>query len=504
MHRRDFLVTSAAAVAAGAIPGAASAAAPIVQARVRSREVVGALPHVWEECVGSDRAAITLRESWRQDIERAHAELGTKRVRFHGILNDELAVKTKTWMNYRGTTNFRNVAEVYDGLVSRGLSPFVELSFMPGTLASGTRTFGFYNGNISPPRSLDEWAAFIKDFASFLIGRYGLAAVRQWPIEVWNEPNLPPFFTGTQADYFQMYKATAVALKSVDAGLQVGGPSSARTGWISEFLDFCATENAPVDFVSSHIYSGDNQKTLFGNVPDRSINDVIPDAIKLARGRVRGSRFPKLPLYINEWSSDSPAMIGHVLANVLGETEMMSHWVLSGTYEEIGPTDFWFAKGGMSWPMMMKGVPLPAYNTYRLMHALGHERLHGEGPVLASRTAKGGLSMLVWNLAETSQPAGLPDAKVERKVVGEAKRIAVSLPDLKPGQPLRVRYVDQRRGSPRAAWAAMGEPKLPTMEQFAALRRAAQIPPAEVRRLGADRRIVLDLPPEGVALVETA
>ncbi len=503
MDRRDFLVTSAATAAASALPCAAWAAPEMIAARVHAREVTAALPHIWEECVGSDRAAITLRETWRQDIELARAELGIKRVRCHGILNDELAVKAKTWMNYRGTTNFRNVAEVYDGLVSRGLSPFVELSFMPGMLASGERTFGFYKGNVTPPKSLDDWATFIKDFATFLIGRYGLNTVRQWPFEVWNEPNLIPFFTGTQADYFQLYKATAVALKSVDAGLQVGGPATSATQWVPEFLSFCASENAPLDFVSTHIYPGDQQKPIFGDAPKLGINDVVPAAVKQARARVRASAFAKLPLYMNEWSADSPALIAHVLAHVLGETEMMSHWVLSGTYEEIGPTDFWFSKGNMSWPMMMKRVPLPAYNTYRLMHALGEERLLAEGPVLASRKAGGGIAALVWNLAETAQPAGLPDSKAERKVVGGARRIVLDLPGIKPGQALRIRYVDQARGSPRPAWAAMGEPKLPTLAQFETLRRAAQIPAPEIRRLGHDGKLVIDLPPEGVALVET-
>ena len=33
--------------------------------------------------------------------------------------------------------------------------------------------------------------------------------VRQWPFEVWNEPNLVPnFWTGTRTAYFELYEAT--------------------------------------------------------------------------------------------------------------------------------------------------------------------------------------------------------------------------------------------------------------------------------------------------------
>ena len=503
MDRREFLAGTGIACASASLPAFATAQPATVPVTVRSHDVVGPLPHIWEECVGSDRAAITMRESWRQDISAARAELGIKRVRFHGILNDELAVETRTFVNPSGAVNFKNVAEVYDGLVSRGLEPAVELSFMPGMLDSADRTFGFYKGNITPPKSLDDWGNFIRQFGTFLVERYGLENVVKWPFEVWNEPNLQGiFWTGTQADYFQLYKAAAVALKAIDPRIRVGGPATSSTQWVPEFLSFCATENAPVDFVSTHIYAGDNQTRLFGPDTKYSINEVIPQAIRRARAKVRASAFPKLPLYMNEWSSDSPAMIAHVLSNVLGETEMMSHWVLSGTYEEIGPVDYLLASGHMSWPMMMRGIPLPSYNTYRLMHALGTQRLQADGPALASRKPDGGLAVLVWNLAEVPQAAGLPNAKAPRMVMGEQRRIAVHLPDLAPGQRVRVRVVDRTSGSPLPAWAAMGSPKLPTMAQIDQLRRAAQLPTARVMRLDAGRGLTLDLAPEAVALIE--
>ena len=502
MDRRHFLAATAASAIGAAAPAFAAPESGTAEVTIRSREVVGALPHIWEECVGSDRAAITLRESWRKDITRARAELGVKRVRFHGILNDELGVLTRTIQRGSGTPNFKNVAEVYDGLVERGLAPFVELSFMPSELASGTSAFGFYKGNITPPKSYEAWGAFIREFGLFLVQRYGLAQVAQWPIEVWNEPNLPFFWSGGQADYFRLYKAAATALKSIDPRLQVGGPVTSSTEWIPEFLQFCATENAPVDFVSTHIYAGDNQQKLFGAEPRRSVNEVIPEALRRARAKVRASAFGKLSLYANEWSSDSPAMICHVLSAVLGEVEMMSHWVLSGEYEELGPPDYFLQEGAMGWAQLINEIPRPNYNTYRLLHALGDRRLAATGPALASRRGDGSLAALVWNLAEVIQPPGIPGANSKREVVGAARRIAVHLPDLRPGQPVKVRFVDQERGSPLPAWRAMGSPRIPTPQQAALLRRAAAIAPAQALRLDAQRRLTLDLPPEGVALIE--
>ena len=166
MDRRRFVQAVAMSAAAQMLPAFANGGEENITVTIRLGDVVGRLPHIWEECVGSDRAAITLRESWRQDIDRARVELGIKRVRFHGILNDELGVHTKTMQRASGSPNFRNVAEVYDGLVERQLSPFVELSFMPSELASGPQSFGFYKGNITPPISYEAWGSFIKDFRS--------------------------------------------------------------------------------------------------------------------------------------------------------------------------------------------------------------------------------------------------------------------------------------------------------------------------------------------------
>ena len=130
--RREFAVAGGAlTLAAVASPVAAQARTDIVE--INLRKETGALDHIWSRCMGSDRAAITLREPWRKDLERFKNEAGLERIRFHGIFNDELGVGAGG--------NFQNVNAVYDRLLDRGIQPFVELSFMPRGLASGTKEF---------------------------------------------------------------------------------------------------------------------------------------------------------------------------------------------------------------------------------------------------------------------------------------------------------------------------------------------------------------------------
>ncbi len=504
MRRRTFLSRSAAA-AASLVARPALAAAPMerVPVLIQTREVTGPLPHVWSECAGSDRAAITLRESWRGDLDRWVHEAGLKRVRFHGILNDELGVYAPSIQN-RGQPkpNFRNVFEVYDGLVARDVAPFVEVGFMPKQLASGGQEFGFYKANVTPPKSMADWSDFVTLFVRALADRYGIAAVRDWPFEIWNEPDLSFFWSGKQQDYLDLYKAAAVAIKSADPAIKVGGPATSGGKWIKDFTSFCASANSPLDFISTHAYAGGNQQDFYGKGVAYSINQVIPDNVARTRGLIDASAFKGMPLWLSEWSSDSPAMIAHTVKECLPMVRGMSQWVLSGTYEELGVFDYLLKDGDMGWATMVRGVARPGFNTYKLMHRLGEERLAAQGPVLASRRGGRAVSALVWNLAEAQQPAGIPGASADRKVTGAAKQLDIRFAGARPGARVQVRFVGQDRGSPMPAWRAMGSPRLPTLAQIDQLRRAADIAPPTTLRLDAAGALALELPPEGVALLE--
>lgn len=504
MDRRDFLISGAAAAAATSMPGVAlGQAIETVPVRIDVGNSTGRLNHVWEECAGSDRAAITLRERWRQDLDRWVKEVGLKRVRFHGIFADELGVYAPSIMNMgKVTPNFQNVFEVYDGLVERGVSPCVELSFMPKALASGSSTFGFYNANITPPKSLTDWSAFITTFIRSLADRYGIEAIRKWPFEVWNEPNLRFFWSGNQQQYFDLYKATATAIKGVDEKIQVGGPATSAVQWIGDFASYCAQNNAPVDFFATHIYAGDKQDKIFGANDKYTQNDVIPAAIDQVRRTIEASSFAGRPLWLTEWSSDSPAMIAHVVANCLPNLQVMSHWVLSGTYEELGVADYLLKEGDNGWSTLFRGIARPNFNTYKLLHNLGNQRLAAEGPALASRGEDGRIASMVWNLADVVQPSGIPGAGSQRKVSGNSKRLAVKFDGVAAGSKAYVRFVDQERGSPLPAWRRMGSPRYPTAAQVAQLRLAAEVAAPVEMRLDASGSLNLDLPPEGVALIE--
>ncbi len=257
--------------------------------------------HLWEQCVGSGHAALALRADWQSDLARCHDELGFRNVRFHGLLSDDMG--TLTDQNDQLLYSFHNADRIMDFVMSIGMKPFVELSFMPLALSSGGYSVFHYKANITPPRDYGQWADLIQKLTQHWAERYGVEEVRTWNFEVWNEPNLPAFWTGTQEDYLHLYRVTRDAIKSVDAKFPVGGPATSSNSWIDDFLAFCKSNDARPDFVSTHHYPTDD----FGNLGDDTEAQLAASRLGVLSEQSAAVRAKvgDLPLYYTEWCTSS-------------------------------------------------------------------------------------------------------------------------------------------------------------------------------------------------------
>lgn len=344
-----------------------------------------AFTHYWEHTVGSGHAPLALRADWQEQMLRCHQELGFQYVRFHPLLSHGMGtlVREENKLIY----SFFNADRIVDFLLSIGMRPFVELSFMPEALASGHDTVFSYKANVTPPAQYGDWATLIRNLATHWVARYGIDEVRRWFFEVWNEPNLNNFWKGTQDEYFRLYRETAAALRSVDALLQVGGPATADNKWIPEFLDFCRRENAPVDFVSTHHYptdafgkeSTDTRTELADTRPEIMANEV-----REVRGQAQG-----LPLYYTEWNCSSnprdslhdqpfaAALATRIIMGSEGMAQGYSFWTFSDIFEENYFPSVPF-HGGFGL-LNLYGIPKPVYRAFQLLHRTGTRQLDVEG-----------------------------------------------------------------------------------------------------------------------------
>jgi xylan 1,4-beta-xylosidase len=450
-----------------ATPGTGANTQPTVTIEVGAAAEPGELPRPWQPMIGSEHLSCLLRRDrtggreigpeLREALRIAHDELGVRAVRAHGILDDDLGVYTEDGHDFTG------IDRVYDELMEIGLRPVVELSFMPAALARDpARTVFTYGAIISPPKDWDRWAALTGDLAAHLIQRYGRHEVTsRWAFEVWNEPNLEVFWSGTQEEYFRLYDVSVAAIKAVDPGLRVGGPSSAATGWIWELLGHLKGSGAPLDFLSTHVY---------GNVP----LDLRP--VLGAFGRAG------TPVWWTEWGT-TPTHFHHVgdtvfaaafllrgMASALGRIEALSHWVASDHFEELGaPPELFHGGFGL---LSVGNLRKPRYWALALLARLGRSRLpvtvSGDGArglveALAARHEDGRIGVLAWNVTLDQGKIG-GDPMLDRPVL-----VRLSVP---PGTTYTVRHyrIDAGRSNIVQAWERMrGGAAWPSAGQWASL-----------------------------------
>jgi xylan 1,4-beta-xylosidase len=452
-------------------------------------------PHFWEQMFGSGRAILSLRESYRRDLRAMKSATDIHYVRFHAIFDDEVGVYAEDAQN-RPSYNWSYVDQIYDGLLDNGVRPFVEMSFMPRALAASLQPHAFwYHPLPSPPKDYAKWETLIYNFAKHLVDRYGVNEVSQWYFEVWNEPNID-FWTGqpNQATYFELYDHAARAIKRVDSRLRVGGPATAQAAWIPDMIAHSVQRQAPLDFVSTHVYGNDLSKDVFGTDENIDRSEMVGRAVQKVYNQVRMSARPGLPIiwseynasYKNEIDVTDAAFMGPWLANNIrlcdGMTAMMSYWTFSDVFEEQGviKTPFYGGYGLIA----EGGVPKAAFNAFAMLHRLGDQRLQTElANALLTKRADGTLAVAVWNYAAPG-------------TTGTARNVNLAVNGFAGTPHYHVEILDPDHGSALAAWQAMASPASPTREQYEQLRRAAAV----TQKLDGTSRFML--PSHGLALVE--
>ena len=434
--------------------------------------VKGPLNRAFQFSVGSDRAAIHLRPEHRRDLRYVRDTCGFEYMRFHGLLNEEMHL-VKVGADGKISYDWTKVDKVYDFLRELGMRPIVELGFMPEPLASGKQTIFWWRGNVTEPKSYDQWADFIEHLVRHLTERYGAEEVRKWYFEVWNEPNLNGFWPAGQVAYFKLYAHTARAIKKVDPAYRVGGPATAGFGWIRETLDYCAQNYVPIDFIATHAYGAnegflDEQgrgKTMLASSP-ASVVDGLPSVL----AAIQDSKWPDLPVLVTEWGpSYSPrdpvhdsyfcaAWILNRLRRLPPGVEAMSYWTFSDQFEEAGMPDKPF-HGGFGL-LTMQGLPKPACFAYRFLNDLGDTELACEDAnVWSCRNREGAIQVLLWDYTHPEQDS--PDAEFFARDL-PAKPTApvrLSVSNLAPGEyTVNTTRVGYRHNDVYTAYLDLGSP----------------------------------------------
>lgn len=457
-------------------------------------------PHFWEHTVGSGHATLALRADWQAQLKQAHDELGMRHVRFHGILSDDMGTLVS-----EGDTffySFFNTDQIFDFLLSIGMKPFVELSFMPSALSSGDQTVFHYQANVGRPRDYAQWAVLIRKLVRHWVDRYGLGEVRQWFFEVWNEPNLTAFGNGQQSDYFELYRYTVEAIKGVDAMLKVGGPATAANAWIDDFLAFCKANDLPADFVSTHHYPTDS----FGKPGDDTEAQLAASTRSILREQARDVRknAGDLPVYYTEWCTssnprdpmhDDPYAAAFIVKTILeasGLVQGYSYWTFSDIFEENYFPSIPF-HGGFGL-LNIHGIAKPAYRAFQLLHELGTQMM----PVKGSHA-----TVDAWFVrGDQRSTLVLTNFALPRHPI-ETEQVSFELKSAKPESMASIQRIDLEHANAKPHWEQRGKPEYLNAATIEELKHLSQFQsePVPVNGDSGKLNIKVSMPPQSVAAI---
>ncbi len=435
-------------------------------------------------CIGTGRMGLALQKEYLEQLKLVQQEIGFSHIRGHGLFCDDMAIYQESG-DGEAEYNYTYLDRVMDSYRELGLRPFLELGFMPEKMASGTQTLFYWKGNTTPPASYEAWTEMVKALLNHLCDRYGREEVVTWPIEVWNEPNLPGFWEhADMQEYFKLFHRTFLAVKEVDGRFRVGGPAVCGGSdelWIRSFLEYCRANSLAPDFVTRHHYTTDlpdpvghygypglrqPEEGLANLHTTREIIDSFPEykGLEIHITEFNTSYIPNAPIHD---TNQNAAYIAHQLSRLGEDNESYSYWTFGDVFEEQG-VPFTPFHGGFG--LVANGcIPKPTFWTFaffkKLKEGNGRCILRTDHEVVMLMD-DGSYRGVAWNSA------------VQR--TGRDHLLTLEIEDAREGC-LLTRTVDEEHCNPLKVWHDMGEPSGLTPQERSLLKESAR-PFAKTRR----------------------
>lgn len=451
-------------------------------------------------CVGTGRLGLALTAEYLEQLKLVQEEIGFSHIRGHGLFCDDVAIYHEYEQDgeIKVEYNYTYIDRIFDSYLELGIRPFLELGFMPKKLASGTQTIFYWKGNTTPPKDYTMWCDMVQALLIHLMERYGKDEVLTWPIEVWNEPNLPGFWEhASQEEYLKLFHHTFDAIKAVDTSFKVGGPAvcgGTDEIWISAFMKYCHENKLAIDYVTRHHYTielpelqghyaySKMMKAEDGFANLQTTRDII-DQYDEYRG---------LPIHITEFNSSyTPQGVIHdtnlnaawqawQLSRLGDVNESYSYWTFGDVFEEQG-VPFTPFHGGFG--LVANGcIPKPTFWTFAFYKQLKEKTIKcvykDDNAVIVE--TKNGLAGIVWNLEK------------------EALTVSMEIP-FEEEFTFIEKKVDENTCNPLKLWHDLGEPANLSAEQKKLLQDAAKPSICSQR---ACKEIALTVPENGVTYFE--
>ncbi|MDE7181957.1 MAG: helix-turn-helix domain-containing protein [Clostridia bacterium] len=356
------------------------------------------LKHTFRKFTSVARAKELLLTDVQNMLTELQSEIGFEYIKFHGLLSDDMLVYSED-ENGNSRYSFVYIDKAFDFLLSIGLKPLVQFSFMPKALALNPERTVYYSPYIlSMPKSMQKWKDFIAALTNHWIDRYGFHVVKDWLFCCWNEPDTSVNLFGFQNDeeYYELYKATYETVKAIDKRLVFGSPSllisyNINQHWCKRYIEWCVRNNCVPDFMNIHYYDNDFSDDSFeGHRPAHPLHSRLnrdensfSKCIVKTKNMFEEWGIGDLPIYLTEWNltvshrnllNDTCFKSCYLTKNLLenyDELDSFGYWVLTDMIEETLPSKEQF-HGGLGL-YTYSGIKKPHYYTFRFLNKLGNK-----------------------------------------------------------------------------------------------------------------------------------
>lgn len=251
----------------------------------------------------------TVREMVREQAE----DIGFQHVFFHGILDDSLMVYRED-REGNPIYNFTQVDDALSFLLSVGLTPIIQLSWMPRALSSKQAYILELNDSVfSLPKDMNKWNGLVAALLRHMISQFGSSTVRKWIFTCLNESPLPflPDINESRKAY-PLYEGTWKTIKGIDPRIAVALPSCFCQEDVSsnflEFLAYAQEHDCPPDLYLLSLFpvqhnsideDNPNRKTLRASQLFTDIYSLRKFAENY-RETMKGQ--PRKPVFITQWN----------------------------------------------------------------------------------------------------------------------------------------------------------------------------------------------------------
>jgi hypothetical protein len=195
------------------------------------------------------------------------------------------------------------ISASYDRATALGARYMLVLSDLWGYPGAG------WYGRQAPWVNWEAWSAFVRDLA-----RQNQSRDLIW--DIWNEPDVPYFWTGTEAQYHELYRRAYVAIRQeLGPDAIIAGPSvgTYRWDWLTRLLEFCRFADCEVDALTWHELPG-----------GRAIASIGEDVRRARLGLLRNPAYAQIGLReidVGEYVGQADALYGAETLDYVAQLE---------------------------------------------------------------------------------------------------------------------------------------------------------------------------------------